>query len=138
VPLESTVHVIATSPEGTRAALDVATALARSVSGRVALFIRRGAADRTSDGLRRLTESCTPRPNVFTCVCEKTTDVVQLFQSPGLVVIGGHTRTWWPTAEQRLARDLARLGCHVMFVHVPHRQFVSPLVAAAREGSMGR
>jgi hypothetical protein len=66
-------------------------------------------------------------------VCTRAIDVIQLFQSPGIVVIGGKARWWWPTAEQRLAEDLTRLGCHVTFVHVPRGRFVPPLVAAARE-----
>lgn len=136
MPLEPTVHVIATSLEGTRAALDTATALACGLSGQVVLFIPRAAPDETENDLRRLTECYTPRPKVFTCVCENATAVVQLFQSPGLVVIGGYARLWWPTAEQRLACALARLGCHVTFVHVPRRRFVSPLIVAAREEAL--
>lgn len=136
VPSEPTVHVIATSLEGTRAALDVATALARALSARVALFIPCTAADGTTASLRRLTESYAPRPRAYAYVSEHTTDVVQLLRSPGIVVIGGHARSWWPTAEERLARDLAHLGCHVTFVHVPHGQFVSPLVSAIREEAL--
>ena len=139
-----TVHVIATSLDGTREALEAATALARGLCGRVVVFLRRPSIDlnrpdrninndQSEQALRRLTDSYTPRPNVLSCVCTRPIDVVQLFQSPGLVVIGGQARWWWPTAEQRLAEDLTRLGCHVTFVHVPKGRFVSPLVAAARE-----
>jgi hypothetical protein len=119
--LGGTVHVIATSVDGTREALEAATTLACGLSGRVVVFVRRVAPDahslgRARDldsaeaGLRRLIDSYTPRPHVLSCVCERAIDVVQLFQRPGLVVIGGETRWWWPTAEQRLARALTRLG----------------------------
>lgn len=136
-----TVHVIATSLEGTREALEAATALARGICGRVVLFLRRRSPnpdlpdmkDETEQALRRLADSYTPRPSVLSCVCERPIDLVQLFQSPGLVVIGGEARVWWPTAEQRLAHALTRLGCHVTFVHVPHGRFVPPFVMAARE-----
>ncbi len=139
-----TVHVIATSLEGTREALEAAAALARGLCGRVVVFLRRASTDlnvsdqninndETEQALRRLTDLYTPRPNALSCVCERAIDVVQLFQSPGLVVIGGKARWWWPTAEQRLAQALTRLGCHVTFVHVPQGRFVPPLVAAARE-----
>jgi hypothetical protein len=139
-----TVHVIATSLEGTREALEAATALARGLCGRVVVFLQRASIDlnipdqniskdERDQALRRLTDSYTPRPNVLACVCKRAIDVVQLFQSPGMVVIGGKARWWWPTAEQRLAEDLTRLGCHVTFVHVPRGRFVPPLVAAARE-----
>lgn len=141
-PVGETVHVIATSLEGTRHALEAATALARGVCGRVLLFVRRasadlnldrGTTDQTEDAFRQLSSSYTPRPTLLSCVCERPSDVVQLFQSPGLVVIGGHARLWWPTAEQRLAQALARFGCHVTFVHVPGCRFISPPLAAARE-----
>lgn len=139
-----TVHVIATSLEGTREALDAATALARGLSGYVVLFIRRAAPALGPDGkvqrtgeseraLRALAESYTPRPKVLSCVCERAVDIVQLFQSPGRVVIGGSARWWWPTAEQRLAKALTQLGCHVTYVHVPRGMFVPPLLAARRE-----
>ena len=143
-----TVHVIATSLEGTRGALDAATALARGIHGRVVLFLCRRSADvtRADDqidtgeaerALRRLTDSCTPRPTVLSCVCGRAIDVVQLFQAPGLVVIGGEAGVWWPTAEQRLAAALTRLGCHVTFVHVPHGRFVPPFVYASSGQSVG-
>jgi len=139
-----TVHVIATSLEGTRVALDAATAIARGICGSVMVFLRRASAapdlsdhddnsDETVAALKRLTHSYTPRPRVLSCVCDNPIDVVQLFESPGLVVIGGEMRWWWPSAEQRLAHALTRLGCHVTFVHVPRARFVPPFVAAAGE-----
>src|SRR5437867_6954306 len=86
-----TVHVIATSLEGTREALDAATALARGFCGRVVVFLRRASTDlnvpdpnidnnETEQTVRRLTNSYTPRPNVLSCVCKRPIDVVQLFQ----------------------------------------------------------
>jgi hypothetical protein len=143
-----TVHVVATSVEGTRAALDAATALARGLCGRVVLFVRRASPDpnrhdqdiqdTTTDALRRLADSYTPPPRVLSWISERALDVVQLFQSPGVVLIGGEGRLWWPTAEQRLAQALSRLGCQVTFVHVPRRRFVPPLVEAAREWAARR
>jgi hypothetical protein len=140
----ATVHVVATSLEGTREALEAATALARGLCGRVVVFLRRPSTDLnasdqtinnddTEQALRRLAHSYTPRPNVLSCVCPRAADIVQLFRSPGLVVVGGKARWWWPTAEQRLAEDLTRLGCHVTFVHVPRGRFVPPFLAPARE-----
>src|SRR5689334_16386542 len=96
----TTIHVVATTVEGTRAALEEATAMARGDSGRVVLFLRRsaptldkgpasdrGAAERA---LRQLTESFNPRPNILACVCQRAVDIVQLFQSSARVVIGGN------------------------------------------------
>lgn len=140
-----TVHVIATSLEATREALVAATALARGVAGRVALFLCRPSptrplsdkeAERAKNDIKRLAESFTPPPSVLSCVCDRPIDVAQLFLAPGIVVIGGAARLWWPTPEQRLARALSNTGCHVTFVHVPHVRFVSPLIVAARERAL--
>jgi hypothetical protein len=144
-----TIHVIATSLDGTREALEAATALARGLCAHVVLFLWRGSArlngfdqdfkaQAAERALRQLTASFSPRPNVLSCVSVRAIDIVQLFRSPGLVVIGGETRLWWPTAEQRLARALTQLGCHVTFVHVPRGRFVSPLGAGAREQARQR
>jgi hypothetical protein len=136
-----TVHVVGTTIEVTREALTAACALARGLSGRVAIFICKrssdyGSADeehkRAERELRRLAESCVPSASVLSCVCDRPIDVAQMFLPPGFVVIGGAARRWWPTAEERLARAFAKLGCHVTFVHVPAASFVSPLIAAAR------
>jgi hypothetical protein len=139
--LGPTVHVIGTTIEATREALAAAGALARGLSGRVAIFVCKrssdyGSADeehkRAERELKRLAESCVPSASVLSCVCDRPIDVAQMFLPPAVVVIGGAARRWWPTAEERLARALAKLGCHVTFVHVPAVAFVSPLVAAAR------
>jgi hypothetical protein len=142
-----TVHVIATSLDGTREALEAATVFARGLSGRVVVFVPRASsnvrsperdtmADRAEAALRGVADSYTPRPSVLSCVCEHAIDVVQLIRSQLPVFIGGEARRWWPTAEQRLARALTRLGCHVMFVHVPRGHFVSPLTAPARDQAL--
>lgn len=136
-----TVHVIGTTIDATREALIAACALARGLSGRVAIFVCKlssdyGSADeeykRAERELRRLAESCVPSASVLSCICERPIDVAQMFLPPGFVVIGGAAGRWWPTAEERLARALAKLGCHVTFVHVAAAPFVSPLIAAAR------
>ena len=136
-----TVHVISTTIEATGEALIAACALARGLSGRVAIFVCKRLPDYGSAGegqrraereLRRMAESFAPSASVFSCVCDRPVDVAQMFLPPGLVVIGGAARRWWPTAEQRLARALVKLGCHVAFVHVPAASFVSPLVAGTR------
>jgi hypothetical protein len=136
-----TIHVIATSLAGTRAALDAATALARGHDGsRVVLFLRRHLTDalpgdeqtnEREQTLRQLADCYFPPPSVLSCASERAIDIVQLFQSPGVVVVGGTAHLyWWPTPEQRLARALTQLGCHVTFVHVPPHAFVPPLIAA--------
>jgi hypothetical protein len=136
---EPTVHVIATTIEATREALAAACALARGLSGRVAVFICRrssgyGSVDpereRAEIQLRRLAESSTPAARVLSCVCDRPIDVKQMFAPQGVVVIGGIARHWWPTPEERLARALAQVGCHVTFVHVPAAPFVPPMRTA--------
>jgi len=132
--------VIATTVDATREALAAASALARGLSGRVAVFICRrssgyGSVDpedeRAETELRQLVKSSTPTPSVLSCVCDRPIDVTQMFLAPGFVVIGGVARHWWPTADERLARALAQLGCHVTFVHVPSTPFGSRLITAA-------
>lgn len=124
-----TVHVIASSPEGTRHALGIATAMARGTGARVALLLRRAFpdglaaspdlnSDETEQRIKEMVEASDPRPSVVAYVSKHPLDVFQLFASPGIVVIGGESRRWFPTPEQRLARDLTRLGCHVTFVQV--------------------
>ncbi len=138
-----TVHVIATSLEGTRLALEAAAARARGMRGRVVLFVPRASLDphmlchgrNEADAWRQVTKAYSPLPSVICCACERMTDIVQLLQSPGLVVIGGDARLWWPTAEQRLAQAFARFGCQVTFAHVPRRRLVPPLGAAARDAA---
>ena len=133
------VHVIATSLEGTRAALDLAITRLRGTTSRILLFsIRPGPASAwrwiptpaTEQTLWRLAKSLAPPPRVFSCVCEHPTDVVQLFTPSPLVIVGGTLGRWWPTAEQRLVRRLSDLGCRVTFVCVASRWFVSPFYAA--------
>ena len=139
-----TVHVISTTIEATAEALTAACALARGLSGRLAIFVCKRSPAYGSAGeeqkraereLRRLAESFAPSASVFSCVCDRPVDVAQMFLPPGFVVIGGVARRWWPTAEQRLARALAKLGCHITFVHVPAGSFVSPLIAGSRSHS---
>jgi|RhiMethySRZTD1v2_1073278.scaffolds.fasta_scaffold838606_2 hypothetical protein len=135
------VHVIATSLEGTRAALDLAITRLRGTTSRILLFsIRPGPVSTwrwipspaTEQTLWRLAKSLAPPPRVFSCVCEHPTDVVQLFTASPLVIVGGTVGRWWPTAEQRLVRNLSDLGCRVTFVSVASRSFVSPFRAGLR------
>jgi len=121
------VYVIATSVEGTRAALGVATAWARGHSGNVVLLVRRGdgGAQCLESTLRGMADVCTPRPHVLSCVCDRALDLLQMIQPSGVVVMGGGTRWGWPTAEERLAHALIGAGHRVMFAYLPR----SPLRA---------
>jgi hypothetical protein len=128
-PLAHTIHVVASSIEGTRQALHVATAMARGSGARVALLLRRTSPDglvpngdinndNSETIVQTLVEDFAPKPSVIGFVSRRPIDVVQLLEQPAVVVIGGESRRWWPSAEQRLARDLTRLGCQVTFVQV--------------------
>lgn len=137
-----TVHVIATSVAATREALGVASALARGMAGRLAVFLCRRSTDSlntdeeaASKEIKRLVGSLTPLPTVISCVFDHPVAMAQLFVPPGFVVIGGSARWWWPTPEQRLAQELANLGCHVAFVHATDVQFVSSLATVREEAS---
>jgi hypothetical protein len=144
-----TVYVIGTSLEGTREALDTVSALSPGTQHRIVLVLQRSPAatrgDRArpsargaAEALRQLASSISPRPDLLSCVCERAVDVVQLFRSPGLVLIGGSIGRWWPTAEQRLARALSELGCRVTFVQLPRGSFRSPFCRPSAAAGRGR
>jgi hypothetical protein len=102
------VSVIATSDEGTREALRVATELAGPESSKLLLFVRSG--DRS--GVPAMWKS---REATVLTYNGQTEDLVQLVPRSAPVVLGGGGGLWWPTPEQQLARKFADLGYRVIF-----------------------
>src|SRR5438105_1506496 len=130
----STVHVVATTVPGTRAAMSAATALAKGLESPVhviaarhllpgAPFEQQLAAFRA---LRReileLPDVTSVRVRVLPCVCRRLSDVAQLLAPRAVVVIGGRSHRWWSSPEQRLAHTLTGAGFHVLFVHTDGEQ----------------
>lgn len=98
--------MIATSHEGTSAALRAAVELASSTVSRVWLFVRLG------DAPPKIAE--VNEATILTYSgCDA--DLRRLVPMNGLVVVGGRAGIWWLTAEQQLARKLATLGYRVIF-----------------------
>lgn len=122
-----TIFVLATTPEGTRAALRAAN---RRAQGRCNILLLvpcltarpdpSGAADNPAaliDQYHRLAREVCPAAVVYVIVCAQPEDAFRQFLTgPATVLIGGHRGVWWrPTVERRLARRLSRQGHLVVF-----------------------
>ena len=128
------VHVVATTLPGTRAAMRTATALAKGLDSRVHVIAARQLAsdwplEQQSAELRAfaqeikaLPEATSARVRVLPCVCRRLSDIVQILAPRAVVVIGGRSRRWWPSREQRLAHALTEAGYYVLFVHADDPQ----------------
>src|SRR5262245_42191988 len=121
-------QVIATSDEGTRAALGQARNLAvRLKPDRIVLLVPR--VDQSSplergpdenaaivDGYHRLANQAGLQIVVRLCACSGLTEAARwLLPQGSTVVIGGRRRWWWPTEEQRIADLLSRNGYTTFF-----------------------
>jgi hypothetical protein len=90
--MRSTIHVIATTPEGTAAAMSAAGPAAVERQMRVRLLVPE------------------TRP------ADRDPALHVLIPAGATVYVGGRIRRWWRTAEQRLALRLQRAGRDVVFV----------------------
>ena len=66
---------------------------------------------------RRLVEIASASPietTVHLCMCRQRLEtLIALLRPRSLLVIGGH-KSWWPTKEEKLARELRRAGHEVI------------------------
>jgi hypothetical protein len=67
---------------------------------------------------------------VLFCVCHRYDDV--LLGRSSLLIVGGKTRTWWPTREERLVSRLSGAGYPVVFARVGAAHVLSRAVDRAR------
>lgn len=123
------IHVVATTRDGTRAAIGAADSLASLTESRVYVLARttvpEGVARRSpaeaaaafAEDLRDLPESRSARVAIVSLLSGEASDLLPLLPPSPIVFIGGPTRRWWPTAAQRLAHDFTCLGCRVVFIH---------------------
>jgi hypothetical protein len=130
----STVHVVATTGPGTRAAMSAAAALANGLQSPVHVIAARqmppeASLEQQSAALhvlareiRELPAAMSVRVRVLPCVCRRLSDVMQLLAPRAVVVIGGRSHRWWSSPEQRLADTLTAAGFHVLFVHINEEQ----------------
>jgi hypothetical protein len=138
------VHVLATTHDGTRCALEVAKRLTGGLDAQVVLLVPRLAsfADRFDpaseehgglvDAHRALAADVGVHVKVLLCVCHRHDDVVhQMLGQSSLLIVGGRRRTWWPTREERLVSRLARESYPVVFAQLVAGRHFHMSVAAS-------
>jgi hypothetical protein len=124
--MESTVHVIATTLDGTRAALSAAVPLARGSDAALIVLVPRIApagdsadADPAALFAKRYEEMAGQLGALVTidiCTFESLGQLVaRICASRGTVVLGGPAGHWLTSPEERFANRLARAGCRVIF-----------------------
>jgi hypothetical protein len=139
------VNVLATTPDGTRCALAVAKRLIGGVDAQVVLLLPRlaslaGRFDPASqerntlvDEHRTLAADVGVHVKVLFCVCHRYDDIVhQMLGRSSLLIVGGKTRKWWPTREERLVSRLAAEGYPVVFAQVGAANALSAIVDTPR------
>jgi hypothetical protein len=125
------VNVLATTREGTACALASAKRLTGGLDARVVLLVPRlthvtspfnpAGKERAAlvDEHLALAASVGVHVTVLFCVCRRYDDVVhQMLGRSSLLIVGGRTRTWWPSREERLVSRLSREGYPVVFAQV--------------------
>ena len=114
--------VVYTSVQATVTALTRAAALAKGLNPRIRLVMLNvipyplpleSPPVRCEFSERRLLETASASPvetTVHLCMCRQRFEtLVALLRPRSLVVIGGH-KTWWPTKDEKLARELRLAG----------------------------
>ena len=126
----STIHVLATTPLDTRAALTRASQLAGGLGAILRVIVPEVVSYRlnveipvpdptsVADVYRTMASRMGIVADVRLCVCRRTSDVYRaLLPERSIVVIGGRQRWWpWPNATVRTARMLESLGHRVVIV----------------------
>jgi hypothetical protein len=122
-------YVIATTESGTRAALEATRHWAAGLNEEVVLLVpfvlpyaepldaANGAIASVANRYRLIAEAADLDVLVRVCVCRPHSAALMPLLPPGAVVlIGGRTRRWWPTREERLAARLEQSGYRALFV----------------------
>jgi hypothetical protein len=128
------VQVLATSLAGTRAALGAAHSLCLDLNldVQVVLFVplvvpyplplEHPTISTTimAERFRELAEDLLMNIVIRVCCCRPhSAALMPLLSRDAVILIGGRTRRWWPTSEQRVAASLAREGYRPLFVAAP-------------------
>ena len=118
-------HIIATSEEGTRAALREARRLTRRLNmARTVLLVLCtppqgiAATDEhdTVDSYRQMASETGVDVTVRLCVGTTWRGLSRWMLPPGsTTVVGGRRRWWWPTRAERMAHALKRAGHQIVF-----------------------
>jgi hypothetical protein len=124
------IGVLFTSAKATLAAIDAAAALMKGLDGRLSLI----AAQTVPYPLplyqppvsltfnrQRLLEVAAHSPvevSVHLCVCRSRSATLLSLLRPGSMLLIGARKTWWPTWERKLAKELRRDGLDVVLLEV--------------------
>ena len=119
-------HIIATSAEGTRAALREARQLTRRLKvARTVLLVPCTPAQAivatdervdTVDNYRQMAREAGVDVTVRMCFVSTCLELSRWMLAPGsTTVVGGRRRWWWPTQGQRMAHALKRAGHDIVF-----------------------
>ena len=126
--MERTIHVLATTPGATRAAIAAAVPLARGAGARLLVLVphavppaidlaeRLDSTEVVVGTYRDLVTELGGEGAVRLCLCSRPEDVSRLLPEHATIVVGGMPPRWLPTSETRLARRMAALGHHVIMV----------------------
>jgi hypothetical protein len=69
---------------------------------------------------RKLAEDSGMNVVIRVCLCRPhSVALTSMLSRDAVILIGGRTRRWWPTPEQRVAASLAREGYRALFVAAP-------------------
>jgi hypothetical protein len=131
---QPTTHVLATTFEGTSAALNAAVPMNRGSGARLVVLVPQivpyplpidapaEPASFTAERYRNLLHQHHAEAEVRICLCRHADDVLfQQLPSHATVVVGGTAGTWFATKEERLACRLNRLGHRVVFAPIEER-----------------
>jgi hypothetical protein len=121
------IAVIFTSIESTLSALRTAGALANRLRARITLIVPQVVpyplplnrppvpTAFTERHFRVITAESPVETNVQVYLCRDRMEALRGVLKPHSLVVVGGNRSWWPTRERRLARQLRRCGHEVVF-----------------------
>lgn len=120
------VNVVFTSVEATLIALQQAAVLAGELDARITLLVPQVVPyplplssppvliDFNERRFRVISERIRIETTVHVYLCREREDVLANVLKPHSLLVLGDRRSWWPTAEKRLASRLRRQGHHVI------------------------
>jgi hypothetical protein len=124
------IGVLFTSAKATLAAIEAAAALMKGLDGRVSLIAAQTVPyplplDQPPVCLefdkQRLLEVAAHSPveiSLQLCVCRCRSATLLSLLRPGSMLLIGARKTWWPTWERQLAKELCRSGLDVILMEV--------------------
>ena len=121
------IAVIFTSVESTLAALKEAGNLANSLGARITLVVPQVVpfpapletppvlVEFNENRFRVMASESPVETSVQICLCRDRFETLVSVLKPGSIVVLGGRHRWWPTKDERLARQLRRAGYEVLF-----------------------